>query len=363
MDDSSNLTMKTAVITGVAGQDGAYLTRLLLDKGYQVHGTVRPGGSTDLWRLDSLGVRNHPHLHLLQHDLCSLVDNLALMDRLQPQEVYHLAAQSSVARSFEEPHATVNGIQQGTLNLLEAIRKVTPTTRFFEAGTSEIFSTKHSALCTELTAFHPRNPYALAKLSTYWATVNYRESFNVFGSVGILFNHESPLRDPRFVTRKITSSAARIALGEASVLELGNLAARRDWGYAGDYVEGIWRILQADQPDDFVLATQRSASVRDFVRLAFAGAGIGLAFQGQAEHEVAVVTDMVDGVAGQVPCLKLGQVVVRVNPDFYRPIETGPSIGDPSKARLALGWQVSTSLEELCKLMVSADIARAKSGG
>lgn len=358
MDDNSTPNMKTAVITGVAGQDGAYLARLLLDKGYRVHGTLRRDGSTDLWRLDSLGVRHHPHLHLLQHDLTSLADCLALMGRLQPQEIYHLAAQSSVARSFEEPHATIHGIQQASLNLLEAIRQVTPKTRFFEASTSEIFSTRYSALCTELTAFHPRNPYAVAKLSTYWATVNYRESFNVFGAVGILFNHESPLRDPRFVTRKITGSAAAIALGQASVLELGNLASRRDWGYAGDYVDGIWRILQSDQPDEFVLATQRSASVRDFVRLAFAGAGIGLVFQGQAEHEVGVVTDILDDVAHQAPHLKPGQVVVRVNPDFYRSIETGSSIGDPSKARLALGWQVSTSLEELCKLMVSADMAR-----
>ena len=358
MNDSIPLTIKTAVITGLAGQDGAYLARLLLDKGYQVHGTLRPDGSTDLWRLDSLGLRNHPRLHLLQHDLCSLVDSLALMDRLQPQEVYHLAAQSSVARSFDEPHATVNGIQQATLNLLEAIRKVTPTTRFFEAGTSEMFSHKDLAMCNELTALHPRSPYGLAKLSTYWTTVSYRESFNVFGSVGILFNHESPLRDQRFVTRKITSAAACIAKGQELVLELGNLEARRDWGFAADYVEGMWRILQAKQADTFVLATQNSQSVRDFVRLAFASAGIGLAFQGCGEQEIAVVADFLEGFPDPPSNLKIGQIVVSVNPGFYRPLEAGLALGDASKARLQLGWQATTNLQQLCQIMVEADMAR-----
>ena len=348
------------MITGGAGQDGAYLTRFLLDKGYHVHGTLRRDGSTDLWRLDSLGVRHHPRLHLLQHDLTSLADCLALMDRLQPQEVYHLAAQSSPAKSFEEPHATVNGIQQATLNLLEAIRQVTPTTRFFEAGTSEMFSHQDSAMCNELTALHPRSPYGLAKLSTYWTTVSYRESFNVFAAVGILFNHESPLRDPHFVTRKITRAAACIATGHEMVLELGNLEARRDWGFAPDYVQGMWRILQATQADTFILATQHSQSVRDFVRLAFASAGIGLAFQGCGEQETAVVTDFLEGFPDLSSNLKIGQIVVRVNPGFYRPLEAGLAVGDASKARLQLGWQATTKLQQLCQIMVEADMAHLR---
>jgi GDPmannose 4,6-dehydratase len=358
MGDNGIPTMKSAVITGIAGQDGAYLARLLLDKGYEVHGTLRRDGSTDLWRLDSLGVRHHPRLHLLQHDLASLADCLALMDRLRPQEVYHLAAQSSVAKSFEEPHATVHGIQQANLNLLEAIRQVTPTTRFFEAGTSEMFSDKYSMVCSELTPLHPRSPYGLAKLNTYWTTVNYRESFQVFGAVGILFNHESPLRDPHFVTRKITRAAARIALGKQTTLELGNLEARRDWGYAADYVDGMWRMMQAEEPETFVLATQRTDSVRDFVQLAFASAGISVEFQGQAEYEVAVVTGILNNCMDLPSKVNIGQIVVKVNPDYFRPIENGPSIGDPSKSKLQLGWEATTTLEQLCQMMVTADLAR-----
>lgn len=351
--------MKAALITGVAGQDGAYLSRLLLDKGYRVHGTVRKQGCPDLWRLEALGIRHHPNLQVIQHELTSLNDCLALLEVLQPDEIYHLAAQSSVAQSFELPHETVKGIQMGSLNLLEAIRLVSPTTRFLEAGTSEMFSSQHTGLCSELTPLHPRNPYGLAKLNSYWTTVNYRESFNVFGAIGILFNHESPLRDHRFVTRKITSSAARISLGQQSVLELGNLEARRDWGYAADYVDGMWRILQLEDPQTFVLATQRAQSVRDFVRLAFASAGIDLAFQGECQQEVAIVKGLRDSFSGTPSSLKPGQVVVRVNPDYFRPIESASSLGDPSKARELLGWQAATSQEQLCHMMVTADLTLA----
>jgi GDPmannose 4,6-dehydratase len=281
-----------------------------------------------------------------------------LLEKLQPDEIYNLAAASSVAMSFEKPYATaqVNGF--GALNLLEAIRRVNPHIRFFQAGSSEMFGQALSVPQTEETPFQPRNPYGVAKLNTHWLTVSYRESFDIFASSGILFNHESPLRGMEFVTRKISDHVARIRLGKLDVLELGNLDAMRDWGFAGEYVDAMWRMLQAQEPDTFVLATNRTQSVRDFVRMAFRGVGVVVAFEGSAENETARVAgfDPIDAT-GQDP-LKIGQTVMRVNPYFYRPVDTNLTLGDPAKAKSRLDWAPQTTLAEICQMMVQADMTR-----
>lgn len=340
---------KTAVITGVTGQDGAYLVALLLDKGYRVFGTFRRTSSVNFWRLAELGVMEHPNLHLVEFDLTDLSSCIRLMEKSQPDEVYNLAAQSFVGVSFDQPLTTGEITGLGAVNLLEAIRIVNPKIRFYQASTSEMFGLVQAVPQSETTPFYPRSPYGVAKLYAHWMTINYRESYGIFGTSGILFNHESPLRGKEFVTRKITDTLARIKLGQADVLELGNLDASRDWGYAEDYVEGMWRMLQVDEPDTFVLATNRTTTVRDFVTLAGKAAGIGLEWRGKDEQEEGVDT-------------ATGKVIVRINPAFYRPAEVDLLMGDPSLAREKLGWEASTPLEELCRMMVEADLRRNTDG-
>ena len=354
--------MKKAIVTGITGQDGAYLAELLLDKGYQVFGTYRRTASVNFWRIEELGIHNHPNLEVVEYDLTDLSSAIRLLENTQATEVYNLAAQSFVGVSFDQPLATTEISGVGALNLLEAIRIVNPAIRYYQASTSEMFGKVQSIPQNEQTPFYPRSPYAVAKLYAHWMTINYRESYGIFGTSGILFNHESPLRGREFVTRKITDAVARIALGTQNVLELGNIDARRDWGFAREYVDAMWRMLQADEPDTFVVSTGRTESVRSFVGMAFKAAGISVEFQGQAEGEVAVVSALDDSVSGQELSPRVGQVVMRVNPRFYRPAEVELLIGDPSRAREKLGWSATTPLEQLCQMMVEADLRRIKSG-
>jgi GDPmannose 4,6-dehydratase len=339
------MTKKTTLITGITGQDGAYLAQLLLDKDYIVYGTYRRTSSVNFWRIEELGIQNHPNLHLVEYDLTDLGSSIALLQKVEPVEIYNLAAQSFVGVSFDQPNTTAQITGIGALNLLEAIRLVNPKIRFYQASTSEMFGKVQAIPQMEDTPFYPRSPYGVAKLYAHWMTVNYRESYGIFGSSGILFNHESPLRGREFVTRKITDSVAKIKLGKLDCLELGNIDAKRDWGFAKEYVEGMWRMLQADEPDTFVLATNRTETVRDFVRLAFKGVGVAVDFKGLNEHETAV--DMATG-----------KTVMRVNPKFYRPAEVELLIGNPAKAKDKLGWEPNTSLEQLCQMMVDADMHR-----
>ena len=341
--------MKNSIITGVTGQDGAYLTQLLLDKGYTVYGTYRRTSSVNFWRIEELGIQNHPNLHLVEYDLTDLGSSIALVQKVQPAEIYNLAAQSFVGVSFDQPNTTAQITGIGALNLLEAVRLVNRKIRFYQASTSEMFGKVQAIPQLEETPFYPRSPYGVAKLYAHWMTVNYRESYDIFGCSGILFNHESPLRGREFVTRKITDSAAKIKLGQLDCVELGNLDAKRDWGYAKEYVEGMWRMMQADTPDTYVLATNRTETVRDFVRMAFKGAGITVDFKGSAEKETAID-------------VATGKTVMRVNPRFYRPAEVELLIGNPAKAKAKLGWEPSTSLEQLCQMMVEADLRRNQAG-
>lgn len=341
--------MKNSIITGITGQDGAYLAEFLLAKGNTVFGTFRRTSSVNFWRMEELGIRNHPNLHLVEYDLTDLGSSIALVQKTQPDEIYNLAAQSFVGVSFDQPSTTAQITAVGALNLLEAIRLVNPKIRFYQASTSEMFGKVQAVPQKEDTPFYPRSPYGVAKLYAHWMTVNYRESYDIFGSSGILFNHESPLRGREFVTRKITDSVAKIKLGKLDVLELGNLDAKRDWGYAKEYVEGMWRMLQVDEPDTFVLATNRTETVRDFVRMAFKGADIQVEFKGAAEQEVAVDVET-------------GKTVMRINPRYYRPAEVDLLIGDPAKAKTKLGWEPMTTLEQLCQMMVEADLRRNAQG-
>ena len=341
--------MKTAIITGITGQDGAYLAQLLLAKNYRVYGAYRRTSSVKFWRIEELGIDRDPNLHLVEYDLTDLSSSLRLLQSTGATEVYNLAAQSFVAVSFDQPITTAEITGLGAVNLLEAIRIVNPKIRFYQASTSEMFGKVQTIPQSESTPFYPRSPYGVAKLYAHWMTVNYRESYGIFAASGILFNHESPLRGREFVTRKITDAAARIHLGQQKQLELGNLDAKRDWGFAREYVEGMYRMLQADQPDTYVLATGRTETVRDFVTMAFKAVDIPLEWQGQGEAEV-----------GRHAAS--GQVLVRVNPRFYRPAEVDLLIGNPAKARELLGWEAGTSLEELCAMMVAADLDRNQSG-
>jgi GDPmannose 4,6-dehydratase len=343
------MTEKTAIITGVTGQDGAYLSELLLAKGYRVYGTFRRTSSINFWRMEELGVDKHPNLQLVEFDLTDLSTCIRLLQTSGATEVYNLAAQSFVGVSFEQPITTAEITGVGAVNLLEAIRIVNPKVRFYQASTSEMFGKVQAIPQVESTPFYPRSPYGVAKLYAHWMTVNYRESYGIFGSSGILFNHESPLRGREFVTRKITDAMAKIRLGKLEVLELGNLDAKRDWGYAKEYVEGMWRMLQADRPDTYVLATNRTETVRDFVAMAAKAAGFELAFKGSGENEIGVDT-------------RTGRTLVRVNPKFYRPAEVELLIGNADKARRELGWAPATSLEDLCRMMVQADLRRNEAG-
>ena len=341
--------IKKALVTGITGQDGAYLAELLLEKGYEVTGTYRRTSSVNFWRIEELGIQSHPNLKLVEYDLTDLGSSIRLLQNAQPDEVYNLAAQSFVGVSFEQPVTTAEITGVGPVNLLEAIRIVNPKIRFYQASTSEMFGKVQAVPQKEDTPFYPRSPYGVAKLYAHWMTVNYRESYGIFGCSGILFNHESPLRGREFVTRKITDSVAKIHLGQLDVLELGNMDAKRDWGFAKEYVEGMWRILQADTPDTYVLATNRTETVRDFVSMAFKAIDVSIAWSGEAENEIGT-------------CQKTGKVLVRVNPKFYRPAEVELLIGDPGKAEKELGWKPSTTLEQLCQMMVEADLRRNKAG-
>jgi GDPmannose 4,6-dehydratase len=340
---------KTAIITGITGQDGAYLAELLLAKGYTVYGTYRRTSSVNFWRIEELGLQDNANLKLVEHDLTDLSASIRLVEKSGASEVYNLAAQSFVGVSFDQPITTAEITGIGPVNLLEAIRIVDPSVRFYQASTSEMFGLVQAVPQREDTPFYPRSPYGVAKLYAHWMTVNYRESHGIFGSSGVLFNHESPLRGREFVTRKISDSVAKIKLGKLDCLALGNIDAKRDWGYAKDYVEGMWRMLQADEPDTYVLATNRTETVRDFVRMAFAAADMEIEFSGTAEQEIA--TDV-----------RSGKVVMRVDEAFYRPAEVDLLIGDASKATQRLGWKTQTSLEELCRMMVEADLRRNQAG-
>jgi GDPmannose 4,6-dehydratase len=321
----------------------------LLDKGYRVIGTYRRTSSVNFWRIEELGIESHPQLELVEYDLTDLGAGINLVSRVQPAEIYNLAAQSFVGVSFEQPVTTAQITGLGALHLLEAIRIVDKNIRFYQASTSEMFGKVQQVPQTEETSFYPRSPYGVAKLYAHWMTVNYRESYDIFAASGVLFNHESPLRGREFVTRKITDGVAKINLGKLDRLDLGNLDAKRDWGYAKEYVEGMHLMLQASQPETFVLATGRTETVRHFVTLAFEAVGVCINWHGSGVEEKGTVSGT-------------DRVVVQIDPRFYRRAEVDLLIGDYSKARSALGWAPKTSLEALCAMMVEADLRRNASG-
>ena len=347
---------KTALITGVTGQDGAYLARLLLAKGYDVHGLRRRSSSFNTGRIDDIYLDPHaPDARLTLHygDLTDASNLIRIVQETRPDEIYHLAAQSHVAVSFETPEYTANSDALGTLRLLEAIRilRLEKTTRFYQASTSELYGLVQDMPQRETTPFYPRSPYAVAKLYAYWIVVNYREAYGLHASNGILFNHESPMRGETFVTRKITRAAAAIALGKQDKLYLGNLDARRDWGHAKEYVRGMWLMLQQDEPDDYVLATGETTEVRAFTRWAFEDVGLPLEFRGEGLDEKGY-------------CQASGRCLVEVDPRYFRPTEVEVLVGDPGKAHQRLGWRHETSVRELCREMVEADmIVMGKSAG
>ena len=339
---------KVALITGVTGQDGAYLAPLLLEKGYEVHGVKRRSSSFNTGRIEDIYEDPHvesPHFHLHYGDLTDAANLIRLVQETQPDEIYNLAAQSHVQVSFEAPEYTANVDAVGTLRLLEAIRilKLEDKTRFYQASTSELYGLGQEVPQRETTPFYPRSPYGVAKLYGYWITVNYREAYGIHASNGILFNHESPLRGETFVTRKITRAAAAIKLGRQDRLYLGNLDAKRDWGHARDYVRGMWLMVQQDEPDDYVLATGEATEVRQFVRWAFEDAGIPVEFSGS-------------GVEEKAYCQATGKVLVEVDPRYFRPTDINLLIGDPSKAHKKLGWRHEKTVRELAREMVLSDL-------
>ncbi|NBO39510.1 GDP-mannose 4,6-dehydratase [bacterium] len=350
--DSGPSQRKVALITGITGQDGAYLAKLLLQKGYAVHGLKRRSSSFNTKRIDPLYMDEHlagSVLKLHYGDLTDPTGLARLVDELQPDEIYNLGAQSHVRVSFDQPDYTgqVDGL--GTVRLLECIRSLglLNKTRFYQASTSELYGKVREIPQTETTPFHPRSPYACAKIYSFWSVVNYREAYGMFACNGILFNHESPLRGETFVTRKITRAAARIATGLDECLWLGNLDAKRDWGHAREYVEGMWRMLQHHTADDFVLATGRTTSVRDFLTMAFKFVGIDIVFEGKGEKEMG-------------RCSRTGRTLVKIDPRYYRPAEVDLLIGDAAKAKRELGWQATVSVEDLCKEMIAADLYEAR---
>jgi GDPmannose 4,6-dehydratase len=356
-----NPAPKTALITGVTGQDGAYLAELLLTKGYTVHGIKRRSSSFNTDRIDHL--YQDPHVDsqrftLHYGDLTDSTNLIRIVQQVQPDEIYNLAAMSHVAVSFEEPEYTANADGIGTLRLLEAIRilGLKDKTRFYQASTSELYGLVQEIPQKETTPFYPRSPYAVAKLYAYWITVNYREAYGMYACNGVLFNHESPVRGETFVTRKITRAVARIALGLQDCLYLGNMSALRDWGHARDYVQMQWLMLQQQQAEDFVIATGRQYSVREFVQRAAAELGITVAFRGEGAAETGVVA----AVTGNRARCKVGDVIVKVDPRYYRPTEVETLLGDPSKAKSKLGWEPTTTFEELVREMVESDYTSAK---
>ena len=339
--------MKKAFVTGITGQDGAYLAALLVQKGYRVFGGHRRSSSHNFWRLAELGVLRHERFSFIEHDLGDLGSNIRAIAAIEPDEIYNLAAQSFVGVSFKEPTATAQISGVGALQLLEAVRTVNPKIKIYQASSAEMYGKVQAVPQSETTPFYPRSPYATAKLFAHWSAVNYREAYDMFVCSGILFNHESPLRGTEFVTRKISQAAARISLGRETVVRLGNLDAMRDWGFAGEFVDGMWRMLQEAQPDTYVLATGRTTSVRDFTVQAFATAGIDVEWEGKGDAEIG-------------RCAATGRTVVRVDPQFYRPSEVDALIGDAGKAERVLGWKPAMSVAELARLMVAADLAREK---
>lgn len=344
--------MKTALITGITGQDGAYLAEFLMDKGYTVHGIKRRASSFNSARVDHLYQDPHEQdvkFTLHYGDLTDATNLIRIIQEIQPDEIYNLAAQSHVKVSFEAPEYTANSDAMGTLRLLEAIRilGLENKTRFYQASTSEMYGLVRETPQTETTPFYPRSPYGAAKVYGYWITVNYREAYNMFACNGILFNHESPLRGETFVTRKITRAVARFKLGMQDILYLGNLDAKRDWGYAGDYVQAMWLMLQQDEPENFVIATNENHSVREFVEKSFAEIGVDLAWEGQGVDEVGKVA-------------ATGKTVVKIDPRYFRPTEVDFLLGDASKAKQKLGWEPKVSFDELVAMMIREDLKEAE---
>ena len=336
---------KTALITGISGQDGAYLAQILLAKGYRVVGALRHSSRSAIPRLIELKIADH--VELVDFDLAEITNIIRTLEKVQPDEIYNLAAQSYVALSFEQPIYTSDANGIGALRILEALRQVVSTARFYQASTSEMYGKAQATPQDETTPFYPRSPYGFAKLLAHWATVNYRESYGLQASSGILFNHESPLRGREFVTRKITWSLAAIKHSELEVLELGNLDAKRDWGFAGDYVEGMWLMLQQDKAQDFVLATGENHTVRSFVDSAARQLGFDIEWSGSGPDERGIDR-------------RSGKTIIRVNPAFYRPVEVDLLIGNPEKAQKILGWQRKIGFEELVTLMAEADDKRVR---
>lgn len=349
--------MKVALITGITGQDGAYLAELLLGKGYMVHGVKRRASLINTERIDHLYQDTHSEnvrFRLHYGDMTDSTNLIRIIQETQPDEIYNLAAMSHVRVSFDTPEYTANADGIGTLRLLEALRilKLEKKTRIYQASTSELYGLVQEVPQRETTPFYPRSPYAVAKLYAYWITVNYREAYGMFACNGILFNHESPLRGETFVTRKITRGAAAIALGLQEKLYLGNLDAQRDWGHAKDYVEAMWRILQQEQPDDYVIATGITTTVREFVRMAFAELGITVTFQGNGVEEIGVIT----ACTNEVYALPIGKEVVAIDPRYFRPTEVELLIGDPTKSKTVLGWEPAYDLPALVKEMMASDV-------
>ncbi len=357
--------MKTALITGVTGQDGAYLSELLLKKGYIVHGVKRRASLFNTDRIDHLYQDPHvEHRNFILHygDLTDSTNLIRIIQEVQPDEIYNLAAMSHVAVSFETPEYTANADGIGTLRILEAIRilGLEKKTRFYQASTSELYGLVQETPQTETTPFYPRSPYAVAKIYGYWITVNYREAYGLYACNGILFNHESPVRGETFVTRKITRAVARIVLGLQDCLHLGNMNALRDWGHARDYVEVQWLMLQQDEPEDFVIATGVQYSVRDFVNAAVQELGIKLRWEGTGVEETGIIDSLDSSLLETTSTLKVGQVVVRVDPRYFRPTEVETLLGDPTKAKEKLGWTPTTTFEEMVVEMVRSDLDVAK---
>ena len=360
LERSASTATKTALITGITGQDGAYLAELLLEKGYEVHGIKRRASSFNTDRIDHLYQDPHEsgrRLHLHYGDLTDATNLIRIVQEVQPDEIYNLAAQSHVQVSFDTPEYTANVDGLGTLRLLEAIRilGLEKSTRFYQASTSELYGLVQEIPQRETTPFYPRSPYAVAKLYAYWITVNYREAYGMYACNGILFNHESPLRGETFVTRKITRALARIHLGLQDCLYLGNLDALRDWGHARDYVEMQWLMLQQEQAEDFVIATGQQVSVRTFVDTAAAELGVRIEWHGAAEREAGTVAE-----APAASAMRPGQIIVRVDPRYYRPTEVETLLGDPTKARERLGWTPTTTFSELVAEMMREDLKGAR---
>nr|ACV52985.1 GDP-D-mannose dehydratase [Yersinia pseudotuberculosis] len=353
---------KIALITGITGQDGSYLSEFLLEKGYEVHGIKRRASSFNTSRIDHIYQDRHetnPRFFLHYGDLTDTSNLIRLVQEIQPDEIYNLGAQSHVAVSFESPEYTADVDAMGTLRLLEAIRinGLENKTRFYQASTSELYGLVQETPQRETTPFYPRSPYAVAKMYAYWITVNYRESYGMYACNGILFNHESPRRGETFVTRKITRAVANIALGLEKCLYLGNIDSLRDWGHAKDYVRMQWMMLQQDKPEDFVIATGKQITVREFVRMSAREAGIELEFSGEGVEEVATVV-AVNG--NHVSSVNIGDVIVRVDPRYFRPAEVETLLGDPTKAKKVLGWVPEITVEEMCAEMVASDLEQAK---